>query len=436
VNETFENDYYGGFSTPLPSRTGYAPGSWYSTTDSSKTIAAGIYAYAGITPCTDTLTVTQSLTDLTFIHNDTSFGMSWVPNTYTVRFNGNGSNSGSSMNDQEFVYDTAQNLTQNAFVRRYPVNFEYNGATGGNTETSAYAEWTFAGWATSANGAKVYDDGQSVNNLAPGGTFDLYAVWTPGTVTLPTPTRTGYTFLGWFRDSDLTQPVGSDFCPTGFTSVYAKWQKAEPVLAPADGSGVVVDNDDMFIYGLPDGDVETVSDLIDTGLATVTDGYVEYVYSNTAGVIGTGTKVKLFDAFGTLAATYTVIIFGDNDGDGLIRLNDTIDFALFDAYFESSYDYDDLSVPNVRAMDIDGDGTVTGYDMTLVALYDAYLIDEIYQSGGPVVYGNSAGLEFGSADGGTNEAPQGAENAAASGLISYLSRFFSFLINNVFFPAV
>ena len=88
----------------------------------------------------------------------------WTVNTYKVRFNGNGSTSGS-MSDQNFTYGTAQNLTANAFSK-----------TG----------YTFAGWATSADGAKAYNNQQSVNNLTTtnGGIFNLYAKWTVNKYTI------------------------------------------------------------------------------------------------------------------------------------------------------------------------------------------------------------------------------------------------------------
>ena len=124
----------------------------------------------------------------------------WKANTYYVKFNGNGSTSGS-MNNQTFTYDVAQNLTANAFSK-----------TG----------YTFAGWATSASGSVVYADKASVKNLTNtnGSTVNLYAKWNTvtytityngnggsspsslsynieSTSTLASSTRTGYTFNTW-----------------------------------------------------------------------------------------------------------------------------------------------------------------------------------------------------------------------------------------------
>ncbi len=123
----------------------------------------------------------------------------WTPNTYKVKFNGNGNTSGS-MSDQQHTYDTAKALTANAFKRQFTVNYNYHGATGGNSTASAKATATFNGWATSASGNKAYNDKQSVKNLTAtnGGTVNLYAKWTDASVKLPTPTRTGYTFQGWY----------------------------------------------------------------------------------------------------------------------------------------------------------------------------------------------------------------------------------------------
>ena len=76
--------------------------------------------------------------------------------SYSVKFNANGGTG--TMANESFTYGTAKALTANAFKR-----------TG----------YTFHGWATSASGAKVYNDKQSVSNLTQtsGAVVNLYAVW-------------------------------------------------------------------------------------------------------------------------------------------------------------------------------------------------------------------------------------------------------------------
>ena len=180
----------------------------------------------------------------------------WTANTYKVKFNGNGSTSGS-MSDQNFTYGTAQNLTANAFSK-----------TG----------YTFAGWATTSTGAKAYDNQQSVNNLTAtnGGTFNLHALWsvenytinytlnggtatnptnyniTTNTFTLNNPTRDGYTFTGWTGSNGSTPQtsVSIEKGSTGNKNYTANWicQAAVDVmnLINAIGTPITLDSKDAI----------------------------------------------------------------------------------------------------------------------------------------------------------------------------------------------
>ena len=154
--------------------------------------------------------------------------------TYTVTFNGNG-NTGGSMSAQEFNCGESKALTTNAFTK-----------TG----------HTFAGWATSANGSVTYSDKQSVNlSSTNDATITLYARWTPkqititwnanggsvipttssytydgSSVTLPTPTRDGYNFKGWYTSasggSQITE-IGTTNKPTTNVTYYAQWTEKQ-----------------------------------------------------------------------------------------------------------------------------------------------------------------------------------------------------------------
>ena len=82
----------------------------------------------------------------------------WTAHKYTVKFNGNGSTSGS-MSNQTFTYGTAQKLTSNAFKK-----------TG----------FTFSKWTRNADGTGTsYTNGQSVKNLTStdGAEINLWAQW-------------------------------------------------------------------------------------------------------------------------------------------------------------------------------------------------------------------------------------------------------------------
>ena len=192
-----------------------------------------VYSANGTEFSSDTYTVNSADGDVTLAATDR-----YAPITYTVHFDGNGSTSGE-MADQTFVYDAAQNLTDNGYSRTITVTYNYNGATGGNNDATAIATSTFDGWATSADGAKVYDNQQSVSNLttANGATLNLYAKWTDGSsVTLPTPTKTSCTFAGWYSDAGLTNKVGDageSYTPSADITLYAKWGVA---YIDADGN--------------------------------------------------------------------------------------------------------------------------------------------------------------------------------------------------------
>lgn len=130
---------YGTLATPT--RTGYAFAGWYTTKTGNTQVTSS-------TTCTGNATI--------YAH--------WTPITYSVKYNGNGSTSGS-MGNSSHTYDTAKALTANAFKK------------------TGYA---FQGWATSATGPVKYTDKQSVKNLTStsGATVNLYAVWS-STYTAP-----------------------------------------------------------------------------------------------------------------------------------------------------------------------------------------------------------------------------------------------------------
>ena len=157
----------------------------------------------------------------------------WKANTYKVKFD---KNSGTgSMSTQSFQYNSSKALSKCKF--------------------KAPRGKVFVGWAKSKNGTPVYTNGQSVKNLTSqnGKVITLYAKYvTPkkykisyvmnggkqpskypktfksGTgCTLPKPTRKGYTFVGWYKNSKFTGEKITKIKPwiTGNQKYYAKWVK-------------------------------------------------------------------------------------------------------------------------------------------------------------------------------------------------------------------
>ena len=86
----------------------------------------------------------------------------YIPNSYTISFDGNGSTSGT-MQPLGMKYGTSKNLTANEYSR-----------TG----------YTWSGWSTNSDGTGTsYTDGQRVENLTDmnNGSVTLYAKWVPNT---------------------------------------------------------------------------------------------------------------------------------------------------------------------------------------------------------------------------------------------------------------
>lgn len=148
----------------------------------------------------------------------------FVGNSYTLTFDGNGKTSGS-MTNQSFVYGTAQNIKANGFTRAYTVTYQANGGT--CSTASATATYTLAGWAKSANGDVVFTPGQQLKTPTPipehGDVIDLFAVWNAVSVTLPTPTKDGFLFDGWYNGDTYVGKGGESYTPTAGVTLTAHW---------------------------------------------------------------------------------------------------------------------------------------------------------------------------------------------------------------------
>ena len=166
---------------------------------------------------------TRTITGSTGTTKKTSTA-TFVGNSYTLTFDGNGKTSGS-MTNQSFVYGTAQNIKANGFTRAYTVTYQANGGT--CSTASATATYTLAGWAKSANGDVVFTPGQQLKTPTPipehGETINLYAVWNAVSVTLPTPTKDGFLFDGWYNGDTYVGKGGESYTPTAGVTLTAHW---------------------------------------------------------------------------------------------------------------------------------------------------------------------------------------------------------------------
>lgn len=119
------------------------------------------------------------------------------------------------------------------------VTFDYQGGTGSSSSGTSTKTITkaFKGWATSSTATSG-----STGTYTPSSSHTLYATWGATTtkysaINLPTPTKTGYKFVGWATSATATTGITGTYTPTSdnVTTLYAIWK--------ADGSIRIYAND-------------------------------------------------------------------------------------------------------------------------------------------------------------------------------------------------
>ena len=153
----------------------------------------------------------------------------WTANTYTVTYNYNSATGGNSVSSVSYTVDgirvslptpTRTGFTFDGWHSNVGLSALVGGAGASYAPTASitlYAKWTAATFTV------LYD----YNGATGGNSTDSATHTTGGTViTLPTPTRAGYTFGGWYSDVTLTSSVGAaggSYSPTANLTIFAKW---------------------------------------------------------------------------------------------------------------------------------------------------------------------------------------------------------------------
>ena len=212
------------FSIPLSTTVpdyGYVIGPYGATPGQDRfqefgTVETNVYA---------TLVIVTNEVDLTLSYN--ANGGSGAPSAQT----GVGSPS------YTFTISSSKPTRANASAGSYTVT--YNANSGSVSPTSATAarttSYSFSKWNTASGGGGTnYNPGGSITISS---NTTLYAQWTSSTstaaVTLPTPSRTGYSFNGWYTAASggtKAGNAGASYTPTGNVTLYAQWTAT--VVAP------------------------------------------------------------------------------------------------------------------------------------------------------------------------------------------------------------
>ncbi|MBR5320232.1 MAG: dockerin type I repeat-containing protein [Clostridia bacterium] len=118
-----------------------------------------------------------------------------------------------------------------------------------------------------------------------------------------------------------------------------------------------IDSTNKYIYGITPGD--NIEDYI-----KVNNGSFELVANSSGYTNGTGATVKVKNASGTVVDTYTIIIFGDVNGDGEIKAADKATLNLCVLAGTSNA----LSQVQLFAGDVNGDGEIKAADKAAINL--------------------------------------------------------------------
>lgn len=111
-------------------------------------------------------------------------------------------------------------------IATYTITFDMNDGSGTTTTSSTgkTRTYTFKGWGSTASATTTLANTTTYTSAT-----TVYAVWgssdSTGTITLPTPTRSGYSFVGWSTtaDAEIADIGTGTFTPSGSDTLYAIW---------------------------------------------------------------------------------------------------------------------------------------------------------------------------------------------------------------------
>lgn len=171
--------------------------------------------------------------------------------SYTVSYNANGGSGAPSSQTKWYgetlTLSTTKPTKANASAGSYTITFNANGGscststlTANRTTSYAFSKWNTASGGTGTN----YSSGASYTSNS---AATMYAQYTSSTttasITLPTATRSNYTFNGWYTASSGGTKIGNagaSYTPTSTRTVYAQWTEITYTVSynkGANGSG-------------------------------------------------------------------------------------------------------------------------------------------------------------------------------------------------------
>ena len=190
---------------------------------SSNTAVAAVNSTSGLVKIkgVGTTTITATATaGKNYKAGSASYTLNVTDNSvqYTIIYNANGgTGTPSSQTKRENVSLTLSSVKP---TKKYLIRYNANG--GSVSPSSKNVSCIFKNWNTSKNGSGTsYASGSSYTTNADA---TLYAQWkNPTAGELATPTRSGFTFVGWFTSATGGNEVKSSSTVNGDITLYAHW---------------------------------------------------------------------------------------------------------------------------------------------------------------------------------------------------------------------
>ncbi len=154
-------------------------------------------------------------------------------------------------------------------------------------------------------------------------------------------------------DGTTMYSMSAATCPLTFTPAQITAQFQAPDIMAFGGSDTVIDKSENLIYGLSTGLSSLDSHIVPIGGATLD------VVKSSDNICGTGTVVRVMNN-DSVYRIYTVVIFGDINGDGNIDSIDAGSLVDYENYLLSWSAQDDACY--LKAGDVNGDEQIDSVD--------------------------------------------------------------------------
>ena len=296
-------------SIPVMTRTGFTLKGYYDAASGGNMVIPA----TGVLPAVTTFTA------------DTTLYAQWSLTKYTITLSKNGGTGGTtyiySYYNRHVCLDEECNnkmsTTANPITPptgpSYAVAYNANGGSVrtlfANTTASRAFEGYYANASLSSITKMIADTGLFVNTTAVSNTIKgtenktWYAKWGVGTVTLPTPTRDGYTFNGWYTAASGGTKVGNagaSYTVSANTTLYARWTQTcyeiELEYGPIGNLSYA------YIYKSANEKDQLYADMGCT--IPLTSDYFEEMQSNPADGIPNGSILHFSNSDGDVCLTY------------------------------------------------------------------------------------------------------------------------------------